>query len=364
MYEPRYRSGRPLVSRLGLLAIGLTVCMAEAPVALACSPNTCGPATVFPAHGELPQNQLQLRLAPRRSVMGDAGVTAPHLYRVDGDRRTEIALSASALSDGSLLLVPAMAPEVSTKLVFEADESACAGTAPLHAEFVVTASAEVPTDLGSLQVALGRAEVAVPTSRGSCVIPLDAAFADLTLTPTPAAAPLLDVIERQLWVDGVNFAGATRVYGTCEPFIDSWANGVNLKLGKHRAELRGTTLGGAQLKTAEVEFELRCESDGGVSDAGARGDAGVSADAGTTLGGFTDGRALDAGATVARAGGDASISKDPVDAGPPGPASVDPHASADADDGCALATQRGSTAAYGAWLGVAVALLLARRRRT
>jgi hypothetical protein len=238
------------------------------PRARACSPQTCSVATVFPSGGELPLNLLTLRFKPPRNYYEDGGLSTPRLYRVDGGARTELALTHTALSDGNVLLSPVSPPEVGTRLTLETEQG-CSAPGLVRADYVVTSAVAVPAELGSLQATLGRAAMMVPTSRGSCTVTLDAAYADLSVLYTDAARPLADVLEPQLWVDGKPYSWSARqVFATCEKY-DEYPT-VNLTLGKHRAEMRGTLLDGTMLKTAEIELDLRCVGptstlDGGTS---------------------------------------------------------------------------------------------------
>ena len=339
------------------LCAGLWASPLFAPVARACSPVGCIAPAVFPASGAaLPEGQQRLRFQPGRDfITQDAGVARPpKLYRVDGAKRTELTVAITSLTNGAQMITPITPSSVGSKLVLEADPVGCSPQQPLHAEFTVTAAATVPANLGTLSVALGQAALLVPTSRGSCTISLEAAYADLTLLRANEAQAFADVTEPQLWVDGSAYGSAMRVYATCQPFQDSWA-AANLKLGKHRAELRGTLLDGSVLKTPEVEFELRCEGVAGLGDAGLR-DAGTTADAGSAGAGWVDAavaRALDPGAdasTVQWSSCDASGYSESL----PRPAT---------NEGCALTTgrplDRSTLAAFVAGVGV----LLARRRK-
>lgn len=236
--------------------VGLTVLLTAPCGVLACTPITCSVAAVFPSGGDLPLNLFTLRFKPPRIYNEDGGLSTPRLYRVDGDARTEVPLTITTLMDGNVLLAPVSAPEVGTRLTLEA-ELGCFAPGSLRADYVVTGAVPVPKEMGTLQATLGRAEVLVPTARGSCTVTLDAAYADLAVLYTDAARPLADVLEPQLWVDGTRYTwSAKQVFASCQTY-DEYPL-VNLKLGKHRAELRGTLLDGTMLKTPEVEFNLQC----------------------------------------------------------------------------------------------------------
>jgi len=347
------------------LIAGLTVWQLGPTVARACTPIACSDAAIFPTGGELPLNQLSLRFRPARAVRValDAGVVVPHLYRVENQNNTEVPLTMTTLANGDILLEPATPPAVGSKLVFAADNP-CHPERSLSANFVVTAATPEPTtmDMGKLQVALGRGSVSVPSSGGSCALPVDSAYADLSVMFSAAALPLASVIEQEVWVDGVRHPGSVKqVYATCLPFEDAWAT-ANLDVGRHRVQLRGTLLDGSTLKTDEVEIELRCVGTTRTLDGGIVILPGDSSDAGPAKDDAGGQPIADAGPIMARdAALGGSVDADSSTVTPPCCKTTPENE--DDSDGCSL-SPRGRSPGWssGSLLTLGV-LLLSRRRR-
>ena len=367
----RWTATRRLWPAATLLAVVVMAPLVPSP-AQACSGSACRSPRVFPAGGNLPRDQLTLTYWPG-SDSADAGVVLPRLYRLDGDLRSEVPLALSPLttpfSARELAPMGALAP--GTKLLLESGAPSCDPTATLAANFTVTESAPAPLALGTLRVTLGRAQpLQVATLRGSCDEELDAAYADLTLELVSEAQLFSDVLDYEWVVDGAVYLGFSsslraapselprrgtqRVYAPCEPH-EHLVN--SLALGSHRALVRGKLRGVGTVATPEVSFELRCDAGvpPSVVEPGAPPDPSALPESRTTT---------DAGERAQAAGTrDAS--------NPQGPHTVRDAATAsstakatEVHDGCALATRPGTRPAWGAFLGVAFALLVARRRRT
>lgn len=291
------RIGAGLMAALSLVVGASLVCPTAAH---ACSLSPCRAADVFPEKGSLPQDLVAFTFRPPRDFgVPDGGVAAPHLYRVDGDVRSEVPVQVTPLGGAgrAVLIEPVDKLPPGTKLVLEADAPSCAPTSKLAASYVVTEAAALPASLGTLQFALARGPLRVGTRAGSCSEELDVTYADLTLQLAPAAQPLGDVLDYQWMVDGAPYdgfvrsiqygigaprfdmnghsqlgRGIERVWATCQPNGRSDALISAVAPGEHRVSLRGTLRTGATVETPEVTFQLAC--DGGaptVADAGSPG---------------------------------------------------------------------------------------------
>lgn len=297
------RTGAGLMAALSLVAGAGLVCP---PAAQACSLSPCRAADVFPESGNLPQDLVAFTFRPPRDfVVPDGGVAAPHLYRVDGDVRSEVAVLLTPLGGAGRAVVvePIDKLPLGTKLVLEADAPICAPTSRLVTSYLVTEAAALPASLGTLQSTLGRGLLRVGTRAGSCSEELDVSYADLTLQLAPGAQPLGDVLDYQWMVDGAPYdgfvrgipygigaprfdtnghselgRGTERVWAPCQATARSDALISAVAPGEHRVSLRGTLRSGATAETPEVTFRLAC--DGAATSTGDAGSP--SQDAATT----------------------------------------------------------------------------------
>jgi hypothetical protein len=367
--EAMMRRSWSFVCRLGVttaLAAAAWLSPFGQPSAHACKFLVCQSADVFPAGGDIPQDQLEFTFRPDREQydQNDAGRPTPHLYRIEGDARSEIPLELTALAGypPSFTVKPASALPAGSKLVLEADAPTCRPEARLEATFTVTEAAPAPTSLGTLKFALQRGLLEVGTRAGSCSETLDVAYADLTLELAAGALPFRSVLAYQWLVDGAPYdgffhvlphgdegngrselgRGVERVYALCEPAASSRPESLLSRTapGEHRVSLRGVLRGGATVETPEVHLELKCDGPAPVSSGADAGNKPVTVRA-ADLGGSTDTTT----ATAPR----------PAEQAP------EPHASA---NGCSIVHQARSHAMPW-WLGFAAlgCTLIARRKR-
>lgn len=378
--------------RLRLGRVAATLCLALLAVssfprssARACSGTVCRGATVFPAGGNLPRDQVVFTLRPGSLADDkDAGVLMPRLSKLEGDVRSAVPFTLTRVVDVSVSyevkfeLKPSIELAPSTKLLLELEAPSCEPTNKLEAQFTVVEAAPNPTALGALRVTHQQAQLEVATRAGSCSVEKKVAYADLTVELAPSALPLAEVLTYEWLVDGSPYAGFSssllplpgdvplprgteRVYAPCLPHADLIDA---LALGTHRAVLRGKLRSGVTVATPEVSFELRCDSSpslpdasiaaadaGSGGDAGLRGDAGVRSDAARPAPNTTQSSTPDAGSIETTNGR--------ADDGGGSPAKE----TKNGDEGCALTSRGESNQTYALWLGVFATVFFASRRR-
>jgi hypothetical protein len=266
---------------MGIGQVALVCCAVSiglwAERARACEPIACSVGSVFPSGGEIPVDQFRLTFRAaqdQRESSGARSLATPHLFRLDGTARTELALQSAPVDDDpfSFVLTPTAALAPGDRLVFEADQSPCSADI-LSATFTLTPVAPAPAMLGVLNVKLARQWLEIATSAGTCTTDVDAASADLSVSLSAAAEPFKDVVSYQLVLDdqpdvGASVGldrGAARVYAPCgsDPGLAD-----STSTGPHRAFMRATMGDGTRVATAEVAFTLDCSGAAPASSTG------------------------------------------------------------------------------------------------
>jgi len=232
-------------------------------LARACSPNSCVSARVSPAGGALPANQLTFDFWLGRDSRAGAFSSLPRLVRVDGERRTELAVEMSQRPGGNLIL---RAGELlpGTKLVLESDATGCVPA--FRSEYTVTEVHPLPTALGTLAAVTSVDELEVFTTAGTCTEQVEAAYADLTVVLSKEAQPFADGLSFAVVIDGqarphpstklADRAGLTfRVFAVCEPNIHVFPD---LSLGKHQVRMRASLPDGTAVETPDMALTLDC----------------------------------------------------------------------------------------------------------
>lgn len=275
----------------------------------ACS-IACSKGSILPSGGDIPSDQVRFRFDPPRGKFVDqidGGSAPPRLYRLEGPARVVVPVRIDAISDREVWLTPEQPLPVGTQLALEAP--GCSD-GPLHGEYTVTAPAPFPTELGTLQASLHRDVLRVAVTNGSCSLPADVSYADLSLKLAPSALPYAAVFDHEVLVDGKahpEFSralaapsplpqGVARIYSTCR--ADTYfRSDAALTPGPHRVRMTAR-VGAQKLQTPEIEVDLSCtgnapawepdsdappitlktDAGGGDATGGARDDATPSAD--------------------------------------------------------------------------------------
>jgi hypothetical protein len=194
----------------------------------------------------------------------------PRLVRVDGEKRTELAVEMTERPGGNLVLYFADAA-AGTKLVLESDATGCVPA--FRSEYTVTAAVPTPTTLGTLSATTSVGELEVFTTAGTCTEVLDAAYADLTVVLGAEAKPFADTLSYRVVVDGVAQAFPSRrvaeradltfrVFAICQTNMYVFPD---LSLGKHKMSMRAFLPDGTAVETAELALNLDCDAAEGCS---------------------------------------------------------------------------------------------------
>jgi hypothetical protein len=274
----------PVLLGTALLWLCSVLCLTSA--ASACGPISCSAASVFPAGGEIPADQLRLLFQPSTNftetqVLGPA----PHLYRVDGATRTELPLTSVVQDYRSSWLTLSEPLVPGTWLVLEADARECNGmNEPLRAEYVITEARPLPSSLGTLTARDQRGPLQVGVSSGMCNDTIDASYVVFDLAALVEAKPLLNLLRLQLLLNdqpggalratmsGPTLLEVARIYTACAPNVRHEALSGERKPGTYRARLRGTLPDGTTLETPEIQVELACagapDTDDSLPDSG------------------------------------------------------------------------------------------------
>jgi hypothetical protein len=306
------------------------------PVARACSSVPCNQNAVFPGSGPLPANMLKIRFTPGSSTgwYPDAGRPEPRLYRLEGTTKVSVPFEFEPRSGW---IMPTESPAAGTVLVLEADPPSCPHSTglPLTATYAIGEVAPLPTTLGSLEASFERriiTYVTPPVGASNCgTESVDLSYADVRVNLATEARPYAELFTYQTYVDGQLYPrfrtsvvypdhrprGEERVAVGCR--TESNAKSI-LSEGTHSVRFVGTLPDGTTLSTPELTIELRCDG-------------------------------------IVPAWPDAGVPPASSDASSPDANSSDT-ASANDDDGCALASSRSGLSG----LMLALALLLRRRR--
>lgn len=235
----------------------------------ACS-IACAAGTLLPSGGDIPSDQVRFRYAPPRGKLVDridGGAALPRLYQLEGPALMEVPLRVESSSYDEVWLAPEQPLPEGTQLVLEAPS--CAAV-PLRGEYRITAAAPSPGELGTLQASLHRDVLRVAVTNGSCSLPADVSYADLSVKLSGSALPYAAVFDYAVLVDGKQHPefsralaapsplphGEARIYATCR--ADTYfRSDAALMPGLHRVRMTAK-VGDKTLQTPEIEVDLSC----------------------------------------------------------------------------------------------------------
>lgn len=230
--------------------------------------------------------------------------------------------------------------------------------------FDVTAAIALPSVLGSVSVkSAGRDLLQANTSSGSCLEPVDAAHVDFNLALDPGFAPYLDVTAFQTRVDGQHWAdtapgaqidapsgprAALRLFAACDDRSAHPGRDQGLVEGSHLVEIVAKIAGSAQvIAPTRLQVTVACDdSNGAVQELP---DAGGSSSGGSSSGGSSSGGSSGAVGTSS--------------SGSSGAATGDRAEPGDAGGGCSTSIPLRGGSSTCASVVMALACILARRRR-
>ncbi len=276
---PARSAGTSATGAVALTFAAVTLLFAWGPGrAAACEPMPCLEGYVVPSSGTLPASFGKILWAPTRDLAGgpEADRSAVHLFRSNGAREEGVPVSFEDGPDGATFIRPTGGFVVGASYRLEAPQTCIAGSSrTLHASFTVTANAPPPRTLGTMRADFGRGALTVATASGSCATSVEAAWADVTLAPSPEAAPFRDVLLYETLVDGTPFHASASL-GTIAPPGSSWvgrgidriftrchtdnpAAFVGLTAGTHRVSMRARLPGDSVvIESGPVTVELSC----------------------------------------------------------------------------------------------------------
>lgn len=282
----------------------------------ACSGLACVSGAVLPAGGSsLPANAVEVLFRRPRAMVGamvPEGV--PHLYRVVGGAKTEVAVDLREV-DGLVHVRPQQPVAAGSSLVFEYPELCAvlsdAGVFTYVDEYeVVARPLQVTTDvarpstLGTLRAEVKRGPVEL-TYGSRCSESFDGAYADLRVELAESAKPYADSLRYDVEVDGrlvepYGFyrgvqeptfrlgasqlgAGKDRIFTLCEPTGATFTN--EQTKGTHAVRMRARLPDDTEIWSDTSTISLRCDSpdSGGCSLARTEAAAGPSWLAGVAL---------------------------------------------------------------------------------
>lgn len=272
------------------LLLVLTASLALSPprIAEACSIPACTQGFFVPAgiHSQAPANIPGLYWRPMRSYE-DIGDPKNVVLTNVADPGTPLAFTVQPMTGGDLLIVPS-APLVPGERYLISDRNQCEITHQLGPDdtFTVGPAAPLPTDLGTLSViSAGIEQMSLAVHDGSCSSNAVVAQTSIQVEPSAAAAPWMDALHFQTFVDGKPWSyesiitqppppGASemgrardRVYEICSSDNALLTpTGSGLTPGKHIVTVRATLPGSSQVATSSpLEVKLDCN---GVSEPG------------------------------------------------------------------------------------------------
>jgi len=240
----------------------------------ACTQSSCPPPRVFPAQGDLPADQVELRVTLAGGP--DAGAASVRIFRLDGDVQTPLDFemrsqffTTSGWPDA--VFTPRAPLAAGTRLVLEVAAPSCLPGGPmLRTEYRVTEARAAPSTLGAVEVTpAGRAVFVVPAG-GLCESAVDGAYVDVSVRLADDAVPFENVTSQSLLVDGARFfdvavfnagvvvPGVRRVFAICRSNVPFEQHSGGISVGRHRVRVRGTLINGATVDSDEVEIELDC----------------------------------------------------------------------------------------------------------
>ena len=255
----------------------------ESPAHACSSASSCAQSVFLPASGSIPANAVEFLWRPAWSQPAQAAAV-PHLYKLENGQRSELAVEILEGFDGLKRVRPTQAFVPGTTLVLESVEPACTIAQSMPAQLTVREASALPSALGTIQVAETRARTTlhIPTSSGVCSDDFEVASARLTLTLDAAAQPFADALRHALLVDGrkrvqpqvtpprgqwTSFSLAGRLddvlYTLCTRPSDGWTN--DIPPGSHRVQWLATLPDGSELRSDEINLELRCGQAGDAS---------------------------------------------------------------------------------------------------
>jgi len=257
----------------------------------ACPGRRCSSGATLPeGGGVLPANAVELLFRQPTTKLGSAEQTSPpHLYRLDGDARTEIAIAIEERA-GLLHIRPQQPLSPSSSLVLEYSET-CSTVpdgglrmdvdAPVLVQHTleVTSAAPIPSTLGSLHAELNRGWVEL-TYGSMCSQSYDGAYADLRVELDESARPYADSLRFAVEVDGRMvepygfYRGAyepawrlgasqlgparDRLYTLCDRSAPSFAS--EQTEGTHAVRMRALLADDTAIWSSTVMVALRCRS--------------------------------------------------------------------------------------------------------
>lgn len=366
-------SARTITMATCALALALTQAVHPSQ-ANACVASTCNAGAVLPADGQLPANAVEVlwRTAVTHNPVSDAGTPTPtpHLYRVDGDTRTELPITTEEVN-GLVHVKPQQAVAADSTLVFEYDETCGFPTAPgvVSTSFQVGPAAAPPSAIGNLRAEIKQGPVDVNGSGGMCTDSVESVYADLTIDLTDEAEPYADALRHRLLVDGERVASygyyngpyappdpiGTSILGTgkdrllvpCADLEDGYRPGA-VSEGVHRVQFEVLLPDDTLLTTDTIDVELRCpDALGGGTESGDRADAAVGADDGGPGEAEPESATSDGSVNAADDGG-ALPATSTADASSPSDAEA-----ISGDDGCSVASDaQGSSSLWLVLLGL------------
>lgn len=287
---------------LGLTAAGSLFAVTPRS-AEACSAPVCWPGALTPGGGvTVPSNLPGIFWRPQRAANGDASDPNLVVLATTTDPDTPLPFTATALDDGSFVLVPSE-PLVEGTTYVVTDNNACPDSVGLDgpmATFHTGPAAPLPNVLGSLHVTSNAVEMMdVATASGSCSASILAHRVGITPELIFEATPWTDVFHFETYVDGTLWErtesiltpdalrGTWQVYRTCQS--DDPLASQGLDAGPHTVTVKAAIPGSStELWSDSLTVELYCPGEG-------PGDG----DDGGGSGGGEDGGGCQAGGTSA-----------------------------------------------------------------
>ncbi|MBX3232658.1 MAG: hypothetical protein KIT84_16920 [Labilithrix sp.] len=170
---------------------------------------------------------------------------------------------------GGFLLAPEQQLALGTHTLRYAS---CASLPRQSLSFQVTAASPFPAVAGELRATTGVASVEVATQRGSCVEPVEAATAQLSVVTSAELAPFLSLVRWQVEVDGASWTGPSSLVGPIGDAAGTRALTVfsvcgdagphvvqhGTTLGKHHVRVTAAIDGAPALSPMEIDVDLSC----------------------------------------------------------------------------------------------------------
>ena len=279
-----------------LAAAGLLVA-ATPSIADACSAPACWPGAMTPSPAStVPSNLPGIFWRPQNATGGDASDPSMVVLATAADPGTPLPFTATAVGDGSFVLVPTQPLTENTTYVVT-DNNTCTdsvGTMGPTTSFQVGPPAPLPTVLGTLDITSDAVEmIDVATISGSCSASILAHRVAITPNLIFEATPWTDVFHFETYVDGelwqrteslptpISVHGTWQLYRTCQSDDDLASQG--LAAGPHTVTVKATIPGTSTVLWSEpLTIALYCPGEDPGDD-----DANDGTDGGCQAGGTT-----------------------------------------------------------------------------